>query len=75
MTSLQKQNGPCQIIAQLHIALDICRSDNSKKELMKNEIRYLTNVLNGKDKRLVMGNKGGHDLKENWCLASHKYVQ
>ena len=38
---------------------------------MKIEIRYLTNFLNVKDKRLVMGNKGWQELKENWCLATN----
>jgi len=33
MTSLEKHNGPCQIIAQLHIPLNICKNDNSKKRM------------------------------------------
>ena len=35
-----------------------------KYSVMKDEIRYLTNFLNIKDKRLVMGNKGWQELKK-----------
>lgn len=72
VATLQEHNGPCQTFGQLNAALANCKSNSLKKELMKNEIRYLTNVLNVKDRRLVMGNKGWQELKENWCLATNE---
>ena len=69
MASLKEHCGPCQNVAQINAALASCKNDSAKKELMKNEFRYLTNILGIKDKRLVMGNKGWKELKDNWCLV------
>ena len=69
MASLKEHCGPCQNVAQINAALASCKNDSAKKELMKNEFRYLANILGIKDKRLVMGNKGWKELKDNWCLV------
>ena len=69
MASLKEHCGPCQNVAQINAALASCKNDSAKRELMKNEFRYLTNILGIKDKRLVMGNKGWKELKDNWCLV------
>ena len=65
MQEIEKHNGPCKNASQVDTALKACQTQKERMAVLKCEVKYLKEILDIKDKRLVLGKKNIQDLSKD----------
>ena len=63
--TVKAHGGPCCKVDDVERILEMCGSEKEKVNVLKDEMRYLKNVLGVKHDRLCMGKKGVDELKSD----------
>ena len=66
IAAVRAHGGPCVNAADVNRITGTLSSKTQKLNFLKNEMRYLKNVLGLKDQRLVITKKSVDDMKENF---------